>query len=341
LRQAATLGAGLSGLTAAPRGQAINGAHDNVPIKLCSKTDAMATESGSTPTPTVTPIPTAGEAQPGDAAASLLARFRVDGRVAVITGGARGIGLATARALVEAGARVVLLDRDGDEAAAAAEGLNQVLSQGLNKGLHEAIRRTPEGPAMADAMALDVADADAVERVFDAVAQRHGRIDILVNNAGVSIRKPSLELSLAEWQQVLAVNLTGVFLCARAAVARMPATGGAIVNTASIMGLSGGGPYANPAYHATKGALVNLTRAHAVEWAPRGVRVNAVAPTWTETGFIRALDATVRQRLCALMPLGRMAEPEEVATTILFLASPAASMVTGHILAVDGGYLAQ
>ena len=265
------------------------------------------------------PVPPA--ANPTPTTASLLARFRLDGRLAVVTGGARGIGLATARAFVEAGAQVVLLDRDGAEATAAARSL--------------------DGTVAAGAMALDVADADAVERAFDTVAQRHGRIDILVNNAGVSIRKPSLELSLADWQQVLAVNLTGAFLCARAAVARMPATGGAIVNTASIMGLSGGGPYANPAYHATKGALVNLTRAHAVEWAPRGVRVNAVAPTWTETGFIRALDGPVRERLCALMPLGRMAEPEEVASAILFLASPAAAMVTGHILAVDGGYLAQ
>jgi len=253
-------------------------------------------------------------------ASSLLGRFRVDGQVAVVTGGARGIGLATARALIEAGARVVLLDRDGAEAASAAQAL---------------------APESAQAMALDVADAQAVERVFDAVVQRHGRIDLLVNNAGVSIRKPSLELSLADWQQVLAVNLTGAFLCARAAVARMPSAGGAIVNTASIMGMSGGGPYANPAYHATKGALVNLTRAHAVEWASRGVRVNAVAPTWTETGFLRALDPTVREKLYGLMPLGRMAEPEEVATAILFLASPAASMVTGHILAVDGGFLAQ
>jgi NAD(P)-dependent dehydrogenase (short-subunit alcohol dehydrogenase family) len=224
------------------------------------------------------------------------------------------------RGLNEAGARVVLLDRDGAEAASAAQAL---------------------APESAQAMALDVADAQAVERVFDAVVQRHGRIDLLVNNAGVSIRKPSLELSLADWQQVLAVNLTGAFLCARAAVARMPSAGGAIVNTASIMGMSGGGPYANPAYHATKGALVNLTRAHAVEWASRGVRVNAVAPTWTETGFLRALDPTVREKLYGLMPLGRMAEPEEVATAILFLASPAASMVTGHILAVDGGFLAQ
>jgi NAD(P)-dependent dehydrogenase (short-subunit alcohol dehydrogenase family) len=261
-----------------------------------------------------TPSPT------GSGIETLLGRFRVDGQVAVVTGGARGIGLAAARALTEAGARVVLLDRDGAEAASAA----QVLA-----------------PESAQAMALDVSDAEAVERVFDAVLQGLGRIDILINNAGVSIRKPSLELSLADWQQVLAVNLTGAFLCARAAVARMPATGGAIVNTASIMGLSGGGPYANPAYHATKGALVNLTRAHAVEWAPRGVRVNAVAPTWTETGFLRALDPAVRERLYGLMPLGRMAEPEEVATAILFLASPAASMVTGHILAVDGGYLAQ
>ena len=303
------------------------------------------------------PTPSAPTPQPGGAAASLLARFRLDGRVAVITGGARGIGLATARAFIEAGAHVVLLDRDGDEAAAAAralggsaaagakvqdmaQGMTQAMAQGMTQAMAQGMA---QGMAqdMAQAMALDVADAEAVERVFDAVAQRHGRIDILVNNAGVSIRKPSLELSLADWQQVLAVNLTGAFLCARAAVARMPEGGGAIVNTASIMGLSGGGPYANPAYHATKGALVNLTRAHAVEWGPRGVRVNAVAPTWTETGFIRALDGPMRERLHALMPLGRMAEPEEVATAILFLASPAASMVTGHILAVDGGYLAQ
>jgi NAD(P)-dependent dehydrogenase (short-subunit alcohol dehydrogenase family) len=238
-----------------------------------------------------------------------------------VTGGARGIGLATAQALAEAGAQVVLLDRDGAEAETAARGL--------------------VGGRGADAHALDVADAAAVERVFDRVAERLGRIDILVNNAGVSIRRPSLELSLEDWQQVLSVNLTGAFLCARAAVARMPAGGGAIVNTASIMGLSGGGPYANPAYHATKGALVNLTRAHAIEWAPRGVRVNAVAPTWTETGFIRALDGAMRERLKALTPLGRLATPEEVASAILFLASPAASMVTGHVLAVDGGYLAQ
>lgn len=249
---------------------------------------------------------------------SILARFRVDSRVAVVTGGAQGIGLAAAQALHEAGATVVLLDRDlaaAQQASAALPG--------------------------SQALALDVADAPAIERVFGQIAQRHGRIDILVNNAGVSIRKSSLELSLDEWNQVLTINLTGCFLCARAAAAAMPGQGGAVVNTASIMGLSGAGPYPNPAYHATKGALVNLTRSQAVEWAARGIRVNAVAPTWTRTGFIGELTDAVRERVRAVTPLGRMAEPEEVAAAILFLASPAASMVTGHTLAVDGGFLAQ
>jgi len=247
-----------------------------------------------------------------------LARFRVDGRVAVVTGGAQGIGLAAAQALHEAGATVVLLDRDLAAAQQASEAL----------------------PG-SQALALDVGDASAIERVFGEIAQRFGRIDILVNNAGVSIRKSSLELSLDEWNQVLAINLTGCFLCARAAAAAMPGQGGAVVNTASIMGLSGAGPYPNPAYHATKGALVNLTRSQAVEWAARGIRVNAVAPTWTRTGFIGELTDAVRERVRAVTPLGRMAEPEEVAAAILFLASPAASMVTGHTLAVDGGFLAQ
>ena len=249
---------------------------------------------------------------------SALDRFRVDGRVAVVTGGAQGIGLAAARALHDAGATVVLLDRDGEAAKAAVATLER-----------------------AESAVLDVSDAEAIEAVFGAIASRHGRIDILVNNAGVSIRKSSFDLSLADWNQVLAVNLTGCFLCARAAAAAMPSAGGAIVNTASIMGLSGAGPYPNPAYHATKGALVNLTRSQAVEWASRGIRVNAVAPTWTRTGFIGELTDAVRERVRTVTPLGRMAEPEEVASAILFLASPAAAMVTGHVLAVDGGFLAQ
>jgi NAD(P)-dependent dehydrogenase (short-subunit alcohol dehydrogenase family) len=245
-------------------------------------------------------------------------RFLVTDRIAAVTGGAQGIGLASARALHEAGAHVCLLDSDLAAAQAAAATLERAV-----------------------AIEMDAGDADSIGQAFAAVAARHGRIDILVNNAGLSIRRPALELSLDEWNRVLAVNLTGSFLCARAAAAHMPGAGGAIVSTASVMGLSGGGPYPNPAYHATKGALVNLTRSLAVEWAPRGIRVNAVAPTWTRTGFIGALAPQTLAQIEALMPMRRLAEPEEVASAILFLASPAAAMVTGHVLAVDGGFLAQ
>jgi NAD(P)-dependent dehydrogenase (short-subunit alcohol dehydrogenase family) len=248
-----------------------------------------------------------------------LRAFRVDGQVAAITGGAQGIGLACAELLHEAGATVVLLDRDAAALEAARE-------------------RLPP----AHAQTLDVADEAAVERAFTDITRAHGGIHILVNNAGRSIRKPSLELPRADWDEVVAINLTGAFLSARAAVRHMPA-GGAIVNMASMMGLSGGGLYPNVSYHASKGGLVTMTRALAVEWAPRGIRVNAVAPTWTNTQFIGQLQqsAELMQRIRSVTPLQRLAEPHEVASAVLFLASPAAAMITGHVLAVDGGFLAQ
>jgi NAD(P)-dependent dehydrogenase (short-subunit alcohol dehydrogenase family) len=257
-------------------------------------------------------------------AENVLARFRLDGRVAVVVGGGSGIGRSTARVLAAAGARVAIVDRD----AAAA---------------HDAAASLPNGAGTAHE--LDIADPPAVDRVFDAIAASEGRIDVLVNSAGIAIRWPSTEQPLADWEKVVAVNMTGVFLCARAAARHMLARGegGSIVNLASIMGLSGGGLYPNISYQTTKGAVVNMTRALAIEWAKQKIRVNAVAPTWVRTQFIAAL--TSRPDLIAeierVTPLGRLAEPEEVATAILFLASPAASMVTGHILAVDGGFLAQ
>jgi NAD(P)-dependent dehydrogenase (short-subunit alcohol dehydrogenase family) len=139
--------------------------------------------------------------------------------------------------------------------------------------------------------------------------------------------------------------MTGVFLCARVAARHMIASGrgGAIVNTASIMGMSGGGLYPNISYQATKGAIVNMTRALAVEWAPHKIRVNAIAPTYVRTPLIAPIleRAELVERIQSMTPLRRLAEPEEVAAAILFLASPAASMITGHTLPVDGGFLAQ
>jgi NAD(P)-dependent dehydrogenase (short-subunit alcohol dehydrogenase family) len=244
--------------------------------------------------------------------------FRLDGLRAAITGGASGIGRAAAQLLAEAGAAVTILDRDEAAARAAAAGL----------------------PA-AEAITLDIAEADAVERAFEAI----GPVDILVNSAGTARRHPALDHPLPDWERVMAVNVTGSFLAARAAARGMIARGrgGAIVNVASIMGLSGGGLYPNVSYQTSKGAIVNMTRALAVEWAGAGIRVNAVAPTYVRTPFIAPLleQPDLVRRIETMTPLGRLAEPEEVAPAILFLASPGASMITGHVLPVDGGFLAQ
>jgi 2-deoxy-D-gluconate 3-dehydrogenase len=253
-------------------------------------------------------------------------RFGLDGAVAVVTGGRGGIGAAIGDALASAGATVILLDKAaiGDDVAA---------------------RDGSRPTSLPAARAVDVADESAVDRAFADVVEQFGRVDVLVNSAGVARRSAATEHTVDAWNEVMAVNLTGTFLCCRSAARHMIAAGrgGAIVNVASIMGLSGGGLYPNISYQASKGAVVNLTRSLALEWAPHRIRVNAVAPTYVRTDFIKAIvdDPQLVSRIEAMTPLGRLAEPDEVADAVLFRASPAAAMVTGHILAVDGGYLAQ
>lgn len=252
--------------------------------------------------------------------------FRLDGQVAVVTGGGSGIGKAVSELLARAGAHVTVADRD---MAAATDVANGITAERAVAFAHQA----------------DVSVEAAVERLFAATVERDGHIDILVNNAGLAIRRPAVDLATDEWERVVAVNMTGVFLCARAAARHMIAAkrGGSIINTASIMGLSGGGLYPNISYQTTKGAVVNMTRALAVEWAPHDIRVNAVAPTYVRTPFIAPLLAQpdLVEKIKAMTPLKRLAEPEDVASAILFLASKAAAMITGHTLPVDGGFLAQ
>lgn len=256
---------------------------------------------------------------------SVLSRFALEGKVAIVTGGGSGIGLAAALHLASAGAKVGVIDRDDVRSTAAAEAIAKAGGSALS-------------------FAVDVTDEAALSEAFDAIAKKFGGIDVLVNNAGMAIRAPALEMSVEDWNKVVAVNMTAMFVAARLAARHMKVagTGGAIVNTASIMGLSGG-LYPNVSYQSTKGAVVNMTRALALEWAPLKIRVNAIAPTFVRTGFIQPLmdDPERMATITAATPLGRIAEPEEVADAILFLASPAAAMITGTILPVDGGFLAR
>jgi NAD(P)-dependent dehydrogenase (short-subunit alcohol dehydrogenase family) len=253
-----------------------------------------------------------------------LDRFRLDGRVALITGGSGGLGTVFARALAGVGADVALLGRRAEAAQATADAVAA-----------ETGRRTL-------AVAADVTDPEQVRAAVARVHAELGRLDILINSAGVNVRKPSLEFTLDEWRRVVDISLTGSFICCQAAApAMIEARWGRIINISSMLGNVGLAE--RPAYTAAKGGMIQLTRTLALEWASHNVLVNALAPGPFATELNRPLldNPTVYRAFADKIPLNRWGDPEELAGAIVFLASDASSFMTGAVLTVDGGWTAQ
>lgn len=249
--------------------------------------------------------------------------FRLDGRVAVITGAGRGIGRAIATTFAEAGATVVAADLDGDAALRAGADL-----RAEHGGAHEG-------------RAVDVRDPDGVRALADALVVAHGRVDVLVNNAGICRNEPAETMSDASWREVVDVNLNGPFWCARAFGVHMLRRGqGAIVNIASMSGMVVNTPQPQAGYNASKAGVILLTKSLAIEWARRGVRVNAVSPGYigTEMTQLGMSNEAWRDTWLRMIPTGRLGEPRDVARAALYLASDAAGYATGTNLVVDGGY---
>ncbi|WP_088342692.1 MULTISPECIES: glucose 1-dehydrogenase [Rhodomicrobium] len=253
-----------------------------------------------------------------------LDKLKLDGRVAVVTGGGQGIGAACAQALGEAGAKVVVAELMPDRVEASVAALRAL---GID----------------AHGTALDVTKSADVDRVAAAVLRDHGRVDILVNNAGVAVSDVRAEdTSDAHWRHHMDVNVDGLFWCCRAFGREMLAQGkGSIVNIGSMSGFIVNKPQPQSFYNASKAAVHHLTRSLAAEWGARGVRVNAVAPTYIETpltAFGIKENPEMYKTWLEMTPMGRVGQPDEIASVVHFLASDAASLMTGAIVLADGGY---